>query len=302
MNHLETLESVECVICDRCGNAYAPDADECSRCGAVSHTALRNKGSVNNSEARTGRHSRRLRRAHVSSPYSNIQEQVVPPRSMSTRRNRRPGLLSAAAVTVIGLSMAAFAYTRTAGKFERASVSQHVSASGAVMALSSGGTSSELDAKRVSSAPCLALGPAVDKSAADIMPTTDVMTTRVAGNVAGARYALRKGDLTGARERLGKLPALQQTNPETRLLFADLTRRERERDVALQRARWCEEGKDWSCVARNAAHVQTLDTSNAESRVMLSNAVVKIGWAGSTASTAPNGPAQASAQPRADNQ
>src|SRR3979490_1010767 len=96
MNHLETLESVECVICDRCGNAYAPDADECSRCGAVSHTALRNKGSVNNSEARTGRHSRRLRRAHVSSPYSNIQEQVVPPRSMSTRRNRRPGLLSAA--------------------------------------------------------------------------------------------------------------------------------------------------------------------------------------------------------------
>jgi ribosomal protein L40E len=135
MNHLETLESVERVICDRCGNAYAPDADECSRCGAVSHTAPRNKGSVNDSEAWTGRHPRRLRRAHESSPYPSIQEEVVPP-----------------------------------------------------------------------------------------------------------------------------------------------------------------------CVARNAAHVQALDTSNAESRVMLSNAVVKIGWAGGKASTAPNGPAQASAQPRADNQ
>jgi hypothetical protein len=79
-------------------------------------------------------------------------------------------------------------------------------------------------------------------------------------------------------------------------------RKERtEAAVSLSSAPTCEEGKDWSCVARNAAHVQTLDTSNAESRVMLSNAVVKIGWAGSTASTAPNGPAQASAQPRADN-
>jgi hypothetical protein len=301
MNHLETLESVERVICDRCGNAYAPDADECSRCGAVSHTAPRNKGSVNDSEAWTGRHPRRLRRAHESSPYPSIQEEVVP-RSMSMRRNRRPGLRSAAAITVIGLSMAALAYTRTAEKFERASVPQHVSASGAVMTFSSSDTSGESDTKRVSSAPSLAPSPAVDKSTANVMPTMDVTATRVAGIVAGARYALRKGDLADARERLGKLPARLQTNPETRLLFADLIRRERERDAALQRARWCEEGKDWSCVARNAAHVQALDTSNAESRVMLSNAVIKIGWAGSTASAAPNRPTQASAQPRADNQ
>src|ERR1700730_8009857 len=133
MNHLESLESVEHVICERCGNAYAPDADECSRCGAVSHTAPRNKGSVNDSEAWTGRHPRRLRRAHESSPYPSIQEEVVP-RSMSMRRNRRPGLRSAAAITVIALFIAAFAYTSTAGKFERASVSQHLSASGVVMA------------------------------------------------------------------------------------------------------------------------------------------------------------------------
>ncbi len=305
MNHLETLESVERVICERCGNTCAPDADECSRCGAVSHTAPRNKGSVNDSEAWTGRHPRRLRRAHESSPYPSIQEEVVP-RSMSMRRNRRPGLRSAAAITVIGLSMAALAYTRTDGKFERTSVPQHVSASGAVMALSSSAissdTSGQSDTKRVSSAPSSASGTAVDKPTADVMPTTDVTATRVGGIVVGARHALRKGDLTDARERLGKLPASLRTNPETRLLFADLIRRERERDAALQRARWCEEGKDWPCVARNAAHVQALDTSNAESRVMLSNAVIKIGWAGSAASTAPNGPAQASARPRADNQ
>jgi hypothetical protein len=170
------------------------------------------------------------------------------------------------------------------------------------MTLSSSDTSGESDTKRVSSAPSLASSPAVDKSTAYVVPTTDVATTRVAGMVAGARYALRKGDLTDARERLGKLPANLQTNPEARLLLADLTRRERERDAALQRARWCEEGKDWPCVARNAAHVQALDTSNAESRVMLSNAVIKIGWTGSTASTAPNGLAQDSARTRADNQ
>src|SRR5260370_32496244 len=114
MNHLETLESVEHVICERCGNAYAPDADECSRCGAVSHTAPRNKGSVNDSEAWTGRHPRRLRRAHESSPYPSIQEEVVP-RSMSMRRKRRPGLLSAAAITLIGLSLAAPSLPPTPG-------------------------------------------------------------------------------------------------------------------------------------------------------------------------------------------
>jgi hypothetical protein len=108
--------------------------------------------------------------------------------------------------------------------------------------------------------------------------------------------------LADARERLGKLPAGLQTNPEARPLFADLNRRERERDATLQAARWCEEGKDWSCVARNAAHVQTLDTGNVESRVMLSNAVVKLGWGGSASSNAPNGPALASARPRAANQ
>jgi hypothetical protein len=170
------------------------------------------------------------------------------------------------------------------------------------MALSSSDTSGQSDTKRVSSAPSLAPSTAVDKSPADVMPTADVTATRVAGIVAGARYALRKGNLTDARERLGKLPARLQSNPDTRPLFADLIRRERERDAALQRARWCEEGKDWSCVARNAAHVQTLDTGNAESRILLSNAVIKIGGAGGAISTAPNGPAQASARPGADNQ
>jgi hypothetical protein len=216
------------------------------------------------------------------------------------RKKRGPELRAAAAITVIGLSMTALVYTKTAGTFERASVPQHVVASGAVMALASSNASGEPGAKRVSSPPSLAPDTALDKSTADPAPTTDVTATRVAGIVAGARYALRKGDLTDARERLGKLSASLQTNPEVRPLFADLIRREGERDAALQRARWCEEGKDWSCMARNAAHVQTLDTGNAESRLMLSNAVIKIGRSGSASSTAPYDPAPASARPRAD--
>jgi ribosomal protein L40E len=301
MNHPETFESVECLICERCGNTYAPDDDECSRCGAVSDTTLRNKGNVNDSETRTGRQIQRLRRAHVLSPYPSIREEVVP-RSMRMSRKRKPGLRSAAAIIVIGLSMTALVYTRTGGTFERASVPQHAIASGAVMALASSNTSGASDTKQVLSPPSLAAGTAIDNSAADVVPTTDVTTTRVAGIVAGARYALRKGDLTDARERLGKLSASLQTNPEVRLLFADLIRREGERDAALQRARWCEEGKDWSCVARNAAHAQTLDTGNAESRLMLSNAVIEIGRAGRASSTAPHDSAEASARPRSDDQ
>ena len=301
MNHPETLEFVQSVICKRCGNTYASDAGECSRCGALNHTAPWERNSLNNSEAPVGRIPQRVRRVHVASPYPSIQEEVLP-RSMSTRRKRRLGLHPAAVIIVTGLFIAAFAYTSTGGKVERASVSRHVSASGTVMALSSSSSAGESETKPALTSPPLAPSTAVDKSTADIMPTTDVTATRVASIVTGARYALRKGDLTDARERLGKLPASLRTDPEAQLVFADLTRRERERDAALQRARWCEEGKDWSCVARNAAHVQTLDTSNAESRVMLSDAVIKISWAGSPASTAPNGPAQVSPQPRADNQ
>src|SRR5260370_37841181 len=92
MNHLETLESVERVICERCGNAYAPDADECSRCGAVSRTAPRNKGSVNDSEARTGRHPRRVGQEHEARPPPGPQEDLGT-RPERIRTEREPGVL-----------------------------------------------------------------------------------------------------------------------------------------------------------------------------------------------------------------
>ncbi len=299
MNHPETFESVECVTCGRCGNTVASDADECARCGAVIHTAPWNTDRADNLQVAAEPHPQRLRRAHVPSPYPSIREEVVP-RSSSTRRKGRAGLRSAAVIVVIGMFVTVFAYI-AAGKFERASASQHVSASGTVMALAPGKTSAESDIKRVTAPPPVPIA-AVDTSIADVSPPADVNATRVAKMVAGVRYALKRGDLTDARDRLAKLPASLQTNPEARPLVADLNRRERERDASLQRARWCEEGKDWSCVAQNAAHVQTLDTGNVESRVMLSNAVIKLGSAGRASSNTPNSPALASMRPRSDNQ
>ncbi len=146
MNHPETLESVQCVICRRCGNTCASDADDCSRCGALNHTAPWERDSLNNSEAPVGRHPQRLRRVHVSSPYPSLQEEVLP-RPTSTSRKHRPGLRPPAVITVIGLFIAAFAYTSTGGRFERASASQHVSASGTVMALSSSNSAGESETK-----------------------------------------------------------------------------------------------------------------------------------------------------------
>lgn len=116
----------------------------------------------------------------------------------------------------------------------------------------------------------------------------------------GVRYSLKQGDLTDARERFERLRQSVQVRPEGRQVSDELNRRERERDAALQRARYCEAGKDWSCMAQNAAHAKDLDSGSAQSQVMLSMATSQLRWTRSTrpapsrsAASAPAGPAGA---------
>jgi hypothetical protein len=100
----------------------------------------------------------------------------------------------------------------------------------------------------------------------------------------GVRFALKQNDLTDARERFGRLRQSAQARPEARQVSEELIRRERDRDAALQRARYCEAGKDWSCMALNAAHAKDLDAGSAQSQIMLANATSQLRWARSTRS------------------
>jgi hypothetical protein len=117
---------------------------------------------------------------------------------------------------------------------------------------------------------------------AEIPPAKNAVTASELNILNSVRYALKQGDLTDARERFGRLRQGVQARPEARQVSDELIRRERERDAALQRARYCETGKDWSCMAQNAAHAKDLDSGSAQSQVMLSMATSQLRWAKST--------------------
>jgi ribosomal protein L37E len=311
MSYSETPEPPGFQICKRCGNTYAVDADDCSRCGAKGRAVPWAEKFRHNSDfSRSTRHPNRQPRTTESEAYPSIREEA-PHLFANQPRPRRMTLYSVAALVVIGLLIAVLAYSRAARQPVLASVSEHSDGSGLVASVpSSTDTSGESIATSQPSSSSLTSGNAVGKSTADttppnavvVTPTQDAATERANGIVTSARYALKKGDLTDARERLRRLPKDLQTEPEVRLLWGNLVRRERERDVALQDARWCEEGKDWPCVARYAAHVQALDAGNAESHVLLAHAIGQIGGARTAPSPVPNGLAQVLTRPSGDSQ
>jgi hypothetical protein len=309
MSYSEILDSPGFQICERCGNTYAVDAEDCSRCGAKGRAVPWAENFRHGSDfLRFARHPNRQLQTPESEPHQNIREEV-PHRFRNQPRTYRVTLFSVATLLAIGLLIAVLAYTRTARQPVLASVSEHTNGSGLVAPVpSSSVMPSQSNGKSQPSSSSLTSDTAVGKSTADTtLPKAEIVTpmqdaaTESANNImARVRYSLKKGDLTDLRERLRRLPRGLQSEPEVRLLWGDLIRRERERDVALQDARLCEEGKDWPCVARYAAHVQTLDTGNADSQVMLAHAIGQIGTTRTAPSPLPNGPAQASVPPGGD--
>ncbi|SAL25314.1 hypothetical protein [Caballeronia telluris] len=123
---------------------------------------------------------------------------------------------------------------------------------------------------------------AVPAPKAETPPAKNAVTASEMNIVNSVRYSLKQGDLTDARERFERLRQGVQARPEGRQVSDELIRRERERDAALQRARYCEAGKDWSCMAQNAAHAKDLDSGSAQSQVMLSMATSQLRWARNT--------------------
>jgi ribosomal protein L40E len=311
MSNSETSEPRGFQICERCGNTYAVDADGCSRCGAKGRAVSSAEKSRHSSDFfRSTRHPGRLPRTTESEAYPSIREEA-PHRFVNQPRPNRITLYSIAILVVIGSLIAVLAYSRAVRQPVPESVSEHSDGPGSVASVpSSTDTSGASIATSQPSSSSLISSIAVDKSTADatppkavdVKPTQDAAAERANGIVASARYALKKADLAAVRERLRTLPAGLQTEPEVRLLWGALVRRERERDVTLQDARWCEEGKDWSCMARYAAHVQALDTGNAESHVMLERAIDEIGRGRSAQSRALNVPAQVVTRPSGDSQ
>jgi hypothetical protein len=69
-------------------------------------------------------------------------------------------------------------------------------------------------------------------------------------------------DLATARRYIDEVPETQQDSPELQRVATRLTRLERQRDAALQRAQACASTKSSTCVARNANQALALDARN----------------------------------------
>ncbi|SAL49039.1 hypothetical protein [Caballeronia telluris] len=82
-----------------------------------------------------------------------------------------------------------------------------------------------------------------------------------ARSASAARKAMVNRDLAAARRYVDEVPDSEQSSPDVQRVATRLTRLERQRDAALQRAKACPT-KSSACVARNANQALALDARN----------------------------------------
>jgi hypothetical protein len=90
-----------------------------------------------------------------------------------------------------------------------------------------------------------------------------------------ARLALITNDLSAARKNLADVPANLSNDAEAKRISEELTQREAARDAAMQRARACDSTASWRCARRYAKEAIAIDSSYADSRVLLKRVTYK---------------------------
>lgn len=300
MGHAETLERRICPRCKNFGAGYASDSDVCPICGADTVVVPAARVEPPRADA--------FIPPPKFEPEPDFEPQPPLPSVGAHRRLRDAALPFAAGILATGSLVAVFHY---AGQPQKPEPEERASDAGSVVAVTPRVAPKPTPAPAPAPAPVAKIEPPpVDTTARSdaVMPAQppaaavavapkpeapppvkNAMSAQEKSIFDSARTALRKSDVTEARAQLRRLPANAQSQGEFRQLSNELTRRERERDAALQRAHWCEEGKDWTCMAQNAARAQSIDTGNAESHVMLSLATTRLRWAtvSNSASAAP---------------
>jgi hypothetical protein len=101
-----------------------------------------------------------------------------------------------------------------------------------------------------------------------------------------ARLALITNDLSAARKNLADVPANLSNDAEARRIREELAQREASRDAAMQRARACDSTASWRCARRYAKEAIAIDSSYADSRVLLKRVTYKAAEAKKAADAA----------------
>jgi hypothetical protein len=101
-----------------------------------------------------------------------------------------------------------------------------------------------------------------------------------------ARLALITNDLSAAHKNLADVPANLSNDPEAKRIREELAQREAARDAAMQRARACDTTASYRCARKYAKEAIAIDSSYADSRVLLKRVTYKAAQAKKAADAA----------------
>jgi predicted Zn-dependent protease len=124
------------------------------------------------------------------------------------------------------------------------------------------------------------------KTAAD-KPRPDVSK-----NLQIARASLQRDDLSTADAKLAAVIAAQPKNRDALSLRDELADRQRQRDVALEVARNCENEGRWTCAWQSAGNALVMDSSSADAKRIVTRSIQQ-----SQTAAAPPAPAENDSQP-----
>ncbi len=93
-------------------------------------------------------------------------------------------------------------------------------------------------------------------------------------------------DLSAVHKNLADVPANLSNDPEAKRIRAELAQREAARDAAMQRARACDSTATYRCARKYAKEAIAIDSSYADSRVLLKRVTYKAAQAKKAADAA----------------
>jgi hypothetical protein len=105
------------------------------------------------------------------------------------------------------------------------------------------------------------------------MENQDMARTDVARNLQIAHAMLQRNNLSAAESRVAAVLVVQPNNRDALSMREDLSARQQQRDAALSDARGCAYMGRWTCAWHNAGQALVIDSSSAEAKRMVAEAM-----------------------------
>jgi hypothetical protein len=115
--------------------------------------------------------------------------------------------------------------------------------------------------------------PRAPQAKRDVTNNVDQVRPDVSTNLQIARAMLQRDNLAAAQSRVAAVLAVEPKNRDALSMREDLSARQQQRDAALSDARGCAYMGRWTCAWHNAGQALVIDSSSAEAKRMVAEAM-----------------------------